>query len=68
MSWFQRRKSKPDGMYNASSHEYACANCAYFTRPNCNLHHMKPKLPDKRKCGDFLRADCAVPDPHEVTQ
>lgn len=68
MSWFQRRVKKPrSGFYNASSKEYACGNCAYYQRGGtCHLHRCKVEEPHKKKCGDFLRSDSAVPEFEEA--
>ena len=62
MSWFNRRANKPAGMYNASSREYACVNCAYYANQICNMHKKTIEKPTKLKCGDFMRSDSAVPD------
>jgi len=62
MSWFQRKAAKPQGMYNASSREYACVSCAYYANRICNLHKQFLEKPTKQKCGDFLREDHSVPE------
>ena len=62
MSWFPKRTTKPDGMYNASSSGYACVNCAYHEKGICHLHRKFIETPSKLKCGDFLREDHSIPD------
>jgi hypothetical protein len=69
VSWFQRKAKKPAGMYNASSRNYACVNCAYYGLELggvCRLHHKTLSNPAKQKCGDFLRSDCSIPEWNEA--
>jgi len=68
VSWFKRRRNKPNGIYNASSREYACVSCAYYEKGTCHLHNRAVENAHKKKCGDFLRADHSIPEFKEATQ
>ena len=66
MSWFNKARSKPAGLYRtcwASS----CDFCAYQEgRHFCNLHSKQVKNMDTVKCADWMDMDAGITIDKEI--